>query len=180
VSDLRPWLEMELTRQLSPVTAPASLSHTAWTAIQTRPEKRRAATGGWVLWPAVAFMLLFACGALFRNMRDITQLTGQELRSLADSSLACDFWSDDPAEIRNWVKSKGNIDVDIPVAHPGAARLMGARLIRVRGTLVAAIAYRMSNGAATLLVARQRPEGQLYEVAFSGGESQGACLLCHL
>jgi hypothetical protein len=125
-------------------------------------------------------MLLFACGALFRNMRDITQLTGQELRSLADSSQACDFWSDDPAEIRNWVKSKGNIDVDIPVAHPGAARLMGARLIRVRGTLVAAIAYRMSSGAATLLVARQRPEGQLYEVAFSGGESQGACLLCHL
>jgi hypothetical protein len=167
---------MELTRQLSPVTAPASL----WTAIQTRQTRQRAATGGWVLWPAVAFMLLFACGALFRNMRDITQLTGQELRSLAESSQACDFWSDDPAEIRNWVKSKGNIDVDIPVAHPGAARLMGARLVRVRGTLVAAIAYRMSNGAATLLLARPRPEGQLYEVAFSGGDSQRACLLCHL
>ncbi|MGD1072798.1 MAG: hypothetical protein ABSB15_21970 [Bryobacteraceae bacterium] len=176
MSDLTPWLEMELTRQLSPVVAPASL----WNSIQTQRTERRVEAGGWVLWPAVAVMLFLACGALFWNMRDITQLTGRELRSLADSSLACDFWSDDPAEIRNWVKSKGNIDVDIPVAHSGAARLMGARLVRVRGTLVAAIAYRMSNGAATLLVAKPRAGSQLYEVAFSGGDPQGACLVCHL
>ena len=176
MSDLRPWLEMELTRQLSPVTAPPEL----WTAIQERPVKQRVATGGWVLWPAVAFMLLFACGALFRNMRDITQLTGQELRSLADSAPACDFWSDDPAEIRNWVKSKGNIDIEIPAERSGANRLAGARLLHVRGNVVAAIAYRMSSGAATLLVSGGRAGNQLYEVSFPAGDSQGDCLLCHL
>lgn len=176
MSDFRPWLEMELTRQLSPVTAPPSL----WQSIETRPTMQRVTTGGWVLWPAVAFMLLFACGALLRNVRDITQLTGQELRSLADSPQACDFWSDDPAEIRNWIKSKGNIDVEIPAERSGAIRLAGARLLRVRGNVVAAIAYRMTGGAATLLVSGGHPRNQIYEVAFSGGDSQGDCLLCHL
>jgi len=173
VSDLRPWLEMELARQLSPVAAPASLS---WTAIEARRTERRMATGGWVLWPAVALMLLFACGALFRNMRDITQLTGQELRSIADSPQACDFWSNDPAEIRNWVKSKGNIDVEIPPGRSSAVRLIGARLAHVRGKLVAAIEYQVGNSTATLVVSRH---GQ-NEIASAGGDSQGACLLCHL
>ena len=176
MSDLKPWLEMELARQLSPVAAPASL----WNSIGDRQSRQRASVGGWVLWPAVALMLFFACGALLWSMRDITQLTRSELRSLAGAGQACNFWSDDPAEIRNWVKSKGNMDVDIPVDDSGAVRPMGARMVRVRGTLVAAIAYRMSSGAATLLVSSRRAGSQLYEVALSGGDSQGACLQCHL
>jgi hypothetical protein len=190
VSDLRPWLEMELTRQLSPVAAPESL----WNSLQTPRTKCAVPRREWLLWPAIALTLLFACGALFWNMRDITQLTGQEVRSLTNPSQACDCWSDDPVAIRNWVKSKGNIDVDLPAQRSGAVRPIGARLVDVRGTLVAAISFHVENGvengAATLLVSNRRfsgPDlvswkmgGQVYEMASAASDSQGACLLCHL
>jgi hypothetical protein len=181
---------MELTRQLSPVAAPESL----WNSMQTPRTRRQVTRRDWVLRPALAPMLFFACGAVLWNMRDITQLTGQEVRSLTNPSQACDCWSDDPVAIRNWVKSKGNIDVDLPAQRSGAVRLIGARLVEVRGTLVAAISFHVEsgveNGAATLLVSNRRfsgPDlvswnmgGQVYEVASAGSDSQAACLLCHL
>jgi hypothetical protein len=204
---LRPWLEMELTRQFSPVSAPESL----WNSIQS-PARRRAGAGvgarPWVLWPVTALILLLASGGA--RPGNMAQLTPRELRALATPSTPCDFWSDDPVEIRNWVKSKGNIDVDLPAERSGAVRLIGVRLVRVRGTLVAAIAYRTGNGAddgtGTLLVANRRSEenyppathafsrtgssvypglfswsmrGQDYEIA-AAGDSRAACLLCHL
>jgi hypothetical protein len=205
---LRPWLEMELTRQFSPVAAPESL----WGSIQSSARPRPHVGAGaraWLLWPVAALIVLLASGGA--RVRDIAQLTPQEVRMLAETARACDFWSDDPAEIRNWVKSKGNINVDLPDGRSAAARLVGARLVRIHGSLVAAIAYQTGDGAGALLVRNGRPEekapvvrhvfsrtessgrpglyspglyswsmgGRTYEIA-SAGDARGACLLCHL
>ena len=55
---------------------------------------------------------------------------------LGASSL--DFRSDDPAEIRSWVKARVNVDIDLP-AGSSRVRLLGARLIRFNGAPVAAV-----------------------------------------
>src|SRR5262249_47548713 len=90
-----------------------------------------------------------------------------------------------------------------------AVRLLGARVLRRRGVPVAAVAYQVGQGDATLLVSRAQPAGSgntaapkhpLAKVGFSAGarafswsmrqqtyalatsvvsDPQIACLLCH-
>jgi hypothetical protein len=113
-----------------------------------------------------------------------------------------DLRSEDPLEIRTWVKAKTNIDIELPGS--GAVRLLGARLIRLDGAPIAAVAYKVGDSAATLFVCRKRSvtggnepikhvfsrvnaqlftwsmREQVYTIASSSAkEPQAACLLCH-
>jgi hypothetical protein len=131
---------------------------------------------------------------------------GVEMARLAEHELVAsslDFRSDDPAEIRRWVKAKVNVDIDLP-AGPPVVRLLGARLIQFKGTPVAAVAYRVGDDDAALLVMPKRSAAtarhqfsrvdsagsvrlfawsmrrQEYAIAFAGTrDPQDACLLCH-
>jgi hypothetical protein len=160
------WLERELTRQLSPVAAPDSL----WNRIQfTRPVPRAVATG-WVLWPVLTILMMFASGDLIWQMtrsrgtlRQMTQFPGRHLRIVAGATPTCDFWSNDPAEIRNWVKTKQNIEIEAPPAVDRGDSLVGVKLVSAHGRVVAAVAYRGGRGESALLVSN----------------SAATCLTCH-
>ena len=207
-SNLGSWLEGELARQLSPTAAPDAL----WSRIALAPRKAVRAEPAWLLWPAVAAVFALACAGLLWElaqargpMRDTTQLTPQELRTLASNTRPFDFASDNPAALRRWVKSKTDIDIEMPNGHSGAIRLLGARLATVRGLLIASISYKVGDDAAVLFVSRRSGAGwrlaaakhafaksepnlvtwnmgrQVYTIAFAGtGDSRGACLLCHV
>jgi hypothetical protein len=208
-----PWLEKELTRQLAPLPAPDSL----WRRInQPVPDQRPATAPDWVFWPVAAAMVLLALAGLLRARgphRDTGRITEQEMAVMAYSRGPLDLRSDDFEATRAWVKSQVDIDVEIPAGQPaaerGAVRLLGARLIRLRGLPVAAIDYQVGDRVATLIVSgrsaglsqdapasrhvfsRIEPaEGmrivswnmrnQTYAIAYSGApNSHAACLLCH-
>lgn len=205
------WIETELHRQFRPVTAPDAL----WERIhQNRPRPVAPAPSVWRM-PVLATLVVLISAGLFvelRNsrasVRDMAQVTDQELRLFADPSTGQTFPSDDPAKIRNWIKAKGNIDVELPSSRSAAVRLLGARLVSVRGALIAAVAYTVGEDSATLLVSRRTAccnatagsrhlfskvntsggkslfswdmKEQTYTIAYAGAnDPQGGCLLCH-
>ncbi len=202
-----PWLEMELARQLGPVAAPELL----WDRVQQQQVPRRDRPVSWALWPIAAALLLMASGgAAWRIVRGrdagagIARLAEHELRAIVDNSKSLDFRSDDAAQIRTWVKAKTNIDIELPAGR-SAVRLLGACVIRLKGTPVAAVAYRVGDDAAALLVMEKgsattsrhlfsraesagsarliswRMRQQEYMIAFAGGKDpHGACLVCHV
>ena len=182
------WIEKELARQLSPVRAPDSL----WSRVESARRGARSLPpggrqAGWILWPAVAMMLLFASGDLLwevgKARASIAPLTEQDLEAVADGA-ACDFKSSDPVQIERWVKAKTSMDVNLSCGCPGNAQLVGARLIRKRGAVIAAIAYQVGNDAATLLVSDKHSLfrwNRDYSIAWSGSkDNRGACNQCHL
>jgi anti-sigma factor RsiW len=155
------WLEAELTRQLAPVAAPEAL----WDRIRNpRPSVRPAST--WALWPAITLTILAASCILVWQIShargaitDLSQLSDHELQTLiADSvgsSRGMALSSADPIEIRNWVKTRCNIDIALPNGSPASVRLLGARLIRAQGLTIAAVAYKVAGEPATLFVSRR-------------------------
>jgi hypothetical protein len=211
-----PWLELELARQLSPVSAPESL----WDRIEQPRVPRRQSRFHRALWPVAAMAALMVSSlaawrvGIARNpAADIEKLAGQELLGLTGNPRRLDFRSEDPRQIRNWVKANADIDLDLPadrlLSGSSDVRLLGARLIERRGTRIAAIAYRVRDGAAALLVSRGRSTAeansatpthrfarlesagnawlvswsmreQVYALASSvANDPQAACLLCH-
>jgi len=204
---MAPWLEMELARQLSPVAAPESL----WDRIHVehvQPVPRRAGGFRWELWPAAAALLLLASGGVIWQagardpVADMEKLATQELHQFH----GLDIRSEDPAEIQTWLKANANIDIALPGS--GAVRLLGARLIPRRGAPVAAVAYRVGDNDATLLVSKKhwvfsgkaaskhvfsriesaggarffswRTREHVYTIASSmTKDPQAPCLLCH-
>jgi hypothetical protein len=213
------WLEKELTRQLAPVTAPESLWDRIgeWDRInEGRAGQRRRVSLERIFWPVAAAMVLLALAGVLRTLgtdRDPDKLAEQELATMAGVSRGFDFRSESFEDTRAWVKAAANIDIDLPPGQPaadrGIVRLLGARLIHVRGLPIAAIDYRVGDEVATLFVSGKRAgltgnteasrhlfsktgsprktrlfswnmRNQTYTIAFSGAEiHQGACLLCH-
>lgn len=177
-------IEKELARQLAPVRAPESL----WGRIDAaRRTGRSSAQAGWILWPAVALMLLLASGDLLweigKARASLAPLTEQDLEAVSDGA-ACEFKSSDPVQIERWVKAKTRMDVNLSCGRPGNARLVGASLIQKRGAVIAAIAYQVGNDAATLLVSDRHSLfrwNRDYSIAWSGmKDNPGACNQCHL
>jgi hypothetical protein len=204
------WLEKELARQLAPVAAPESL----WDRVNSRQRKpRRRISLEWAFWPVAAAMLLLTLAGIIGTLkadRNPDRLTEQELAAVGAPG-EYEFRSDSFDETRAWVKAEANIDIDVPSSSgtTGHVRLLGARLIRLRGSRLAAIDYRVGDQAATLLVSGKRagltgnteesphlfsrtnPAGnerlvswnmrnQAYTIAYSGPKnSRAACLLCH-
>ncbi len=141
------WLEAQILRQMAQVKAPDTL----WKRIETERRARRATPRtGWMLWPAVATILLFASGDL---LWEIDKARGDVIR-LSDREIA-GLTSEDPAEISGWVKAKADMDVDLSCCHNPEVRLFGVRLLRVKDEIVAAISYQMHGKSATLLVSKK-------------------------
>jgi hypothetical protein len=141
------------------------------------------------------------------RLRQFAPVSDQELRVLADPSSGVSIASDDPMKIRDWVKSRSSIEVEIPSTRSEAIRLLGAKLVQLRGSLVAAIAYRVGADSATLVVTKAaccnadagsrhlfskagtaggtalvswEMRDQAYTIAYAGsGALHGACQLCH-
>jgi len=177
------WIEKELARHLAPVPAPESL----WGRVEAaRRSARSSPQAGWILWPAVALMLMLASGDLLLEMgkarASMAPLTEQDLKALADGD-ACDFKSADPAQIERWLKAKTKMDVNLSCGRAGNAHLVGASLIRRHGAVVAAIAYQVGNAAATLLVSDRSSVfgwNRNYSIAWSGPKDDpAACNQCH-
>jgi hypothetical protein len=210
LDEATPWLARELSRQLAPVAAPDGL----WAGIQeARSAPRRSFSFRWTVWPAFAALTLISCAGLLRELTGVNRLTQSELAEIGAGSKDPDFRSNDFSAIRAWVSAQANIDIDLPpgqsVAGARPVRLIGARLIRFRGSRVAAIDYRVGDRVATLLVSGKRPRlswttepsqhlfsqirtqgggralswdmgNEVYTIAFAGArEFHGACLICH-
>ena len=169
------WLETELARQLCPVTAPDSL----WSRIHEQRRPLRVCPHPWTAWSiAAAALLLLSAGLAWRlgatrdPSADLESLAGQELRGIADGTGKIDFRSDDPEEIRNWIKARLDVDVrplDQPVPGMGVVRLLGARIVRLGSSSVVAIGYRVGDDFAAMLVTDGR--GRLPGVAAQGHTS---------
>ena len=199
------WLEIELARQMGPVAAPEAL----WERIHEQQAPRRG--GSFRLWPVAAALLLMASGLVAWRIslaRDpasaMEKLAEREFIALASGPQELDLRSGDPREIRTWAKAKANVDIELP--RSGSVRLLGARLIRLNGSPVAAVAYNVGDSAATLLVSRNADGGaakkehvfsrvesaggarlvswsmreQVYTIASSAAKDpEAACALCH-
>ncbi len=200
------WLEVNLREQLRPVSAPAGL----WSKIQAPGAGRRAESDPTrLLWPAIALLMLLASADLLwefskarGGLRQIAQPDAAELAALAASPEACELNSNDPVHIRQWIKSHSGIELELP-AHSPSARVTGARIANIRGTLVASVRYEAGDNSergGTMLVWKSgKPFTGRHEATRAGSEmvswSQGenifaavpaegssareACLLCH-
>jgi hypothetical protein len=169
MADLREdhsWLEKELTGQLRMVSAPDTL----WRGIheQRRPLRVRPRLWmSWRKWPVATAALITVVSAMiwrFGVPRDpagnLETLAGRELRGLADGTGKTDMRSNDPGEIRAWVRARSDIDVRLPErlpdrSSPGnkAVRLLGARMLQVARHPVAVITYKVGDDFAAMLVA---------------------------
>ena len=115
--------------------------------------------------PAVALLLLVGVFAK-RSPSSQTPLSGPQFaefavdahRKHAEGTLALDVHSESEQALNEFFKSKSQISLALPAspALPGEERpyrVEGARLLRVRGTAAAYIAYRMQSGLVSLIVA---------------------------
>jgi hypothetical protein len=166
MADIKTWLEIELTNQFRPVMAPDSL----WDRIQSHPAQRRGRRP--LTWPRLSWIslaiatLLLAVVFGFRlssHQRDPTYLTDQDFRDVSNAATGSSFPSGDPAKIRKWLKDSGNFDIPLPSVPATRVRLLGAKLVKLRGSLVASVAYHVGgdndsdNATAILLVRRKKP-----------------------
>jgi len=182
------WLERELQAGLAPVVAPAGL----WYRIQA-PK----GTGSRLLWPVIAVLMLLASAELLWQLRAVTRPSSSELAAIAADSDQCDLWSTDPARIRQWVKTHSGIEIALP-PHSTSARLVGARVLKVKGTTVASLAFESSGRRGNMLVWRGEeharhaaPTRDAQLISWTQGENvfavsaanemtaRGACMLCH-
>jgi len=199
--DLSDWttVESELARDLGPVAAPDAL----WDRIERgRPPRAKPS----LTWPiAAALTLVAASGGLWWLHGTPAGLEDFAVTELHADPGLLDLHSDDPGEIRRWVKAQVGIDLELPARRPtGEIRLLGVRLMERKGAPVAAVAYRVGRANAALLVSRANGAGegehrltrshagrgvpvfswrmreQVYILACSLEENpQEACLLCH-
>jgi len=181
-----------LLREMAQVKAPDTL----WAGIRAEQRARQTPVRtGWMLWPAVAMVLLLASGDL---LWEFGKARGSVIR-LSDHEVAR-LTSDNPGEIRAWVKTKTDMDVDLACGQTGRVRLSGVRLLRVKGELVAAISWQSEGKPGTLLVSRKgmvfrRMEPQSADsrlVSWTGrdrsfaiawqhaGDVEASCLRCHV
>ena len=208
------WLEKELARQLAPVAAPQSL----WDRINGGPQAhepqaqrirpRRRAMVQAILWPAAAALLVTALGVAYlnRGSRE-NRFTEQELALLATHP-GFDFQSDNFGDARRWVKTRANIDIEVPQRYPaannGLIHVVGVRLAKLHGLPIAAVDYKVGDEVATLVVSGRRAgltgddmgpslhlhsrrgltywnmRNETYTIAFQSVKNpHGACMLCH-
>jgi hypothetical protein len=188
------WLDLELAHRLTPMEAPEGL----WERVENglRPPVRRSAFTNrlWAWQMAAMATVVLAMGALWiANLKepalDIRQLAASGQWRSTDLGLR----SQDPGEIRRWLRRQAGLDVPLPAST--AVRLDGARVLRRGGQRVAAVEYRVGRDTVTLLVAKAdlrtplpahggrvaawQAHDQVYAVAGSTGRVEAACQLCH-
>src|SRR4051794_19674690 len=113
-------LEAELRATLGSVEAPRGL----WSRIQSPPPMRppRSLASSRLVWAAGVFFLFAVSTDLIWNvsmagggLRHMAQLDTHDIAAFADAPEQCDLCSDDPARIRQWVKSRSDIDIELPL-----------------------------------------------------------------
>lgn len=174
------WIEKHLARELSPVSAPRSL----WGRVEAaRRSDRPSSRAGWILWPAVAAILLVASGDLAWEVGkahgSLAPLTGRDI-----DTISCDFQSSDPVEVERWVKAHTNVEIGLSCGRAAGARLRGAKLIEKRGASFGAVAYQVGADAAVLLISGRHSLfgwNQEYAIAWTGSkDNPAACSHCHI
>jgi hypothetical protein len=166
MADMKSWLEIELTNQFRPVMAPDSL----WDRIQSHPAQKRDRLS--LTWPRLSGIALATATVLLAvvfgfqlnsHQRELTYLTDQDFRDVSNATTGSSFPSSDPAKIRKWLKDSGNFDIPLPSEPATRVRLLGAKLVKLRGSLIASVAYHVGddnngdNATAVLLVRRKKP-----------------------
>jgi hypothetical protein len=193
--------EPELSRHLGPVKAPDQL----WERMNAAPSARaslRSNRTGWNpvwAWTGALALVALATGLTLWLNRD---LSGEQLavRALDRTPEQLQFRTDDPAELRAWVKTGTSLDVPLPVRTSSAVQIVGANVSRL-GTPTAEISYLVGGVAATLVVSKIAMQGdgrhafvksgsyhgstfqswtmrgQMYTIA--SADAKVGCILCH-
>jgi hypothetical protein len=158
------WIEQELERSLRRVSAPEEL----WDRIQSPKHARTRVRTRFMAWATVPVLTFVA-------------LLGSHSRN----NPAIQFHSNDPAEIRAWVKANAGLDVPL---HAG--NLAGADVVSAH---TAQIAYIVAGRNLSLLVSdnpvsvRRNGKsvswttgGQTYLLACAEPQDFKACVMCHV
>jgi len=149
----RKWLEGELARQLGPVRAPDSL----WARIERERRRRNSGTRRsfeWVLWPAVALMLMIASADLFWELGR-ARVAWREMAPAANGEEA-------PSHPHKWLISRPHP----PVSNSGMA--------------LASFDCKAAADPALFLVSQEAPSiGWSSPAAVPELREGGACGLCH-
>ncbi len=183
------WLEMELCEALRPAAAPAQL----WDRIREpryKPKPRPMLRAAWPI--AAAIALAIGAGIVWLRAdgkpapTDLRQLAIEQLRD----RMPLELHSSNPAEIKRWLREHTGAEAPLP-PHSGA-ELLGARVVRAGTVRVGAVAYRVGEHEAMLLIAHtstpDTPHGRMawsargvsYALAFADDtHSEAACRLCH-
>jgi hypothetical protein len=76
------------------------------------------------------------------------------------SAISLDYSTDDPADLRRWVKTSTGLEPAMGVNRPAEDgdryQPVGARLVELNGARAVGIAYRVDSLPVTLLIARER------------------------
>jgi hypothetical protein len=77
-----------------------------------------------------------------------------------ESAAPFDYSTDDPAELRRWVRDSTGLEPQIGIIRPAEDgnryRPVGARLVELNGARAVGIGYRIDSRPVTLLIARER------------------------
>lgn len=194
-------LGLILSRNLYRVPAPEEL----WLRIQDpRPAGSPAISAGNRLLVAVALSVgVLACG--FLAIRVLNAANPILKEAFAGAAGNVEFQSNQPARIRQWVNAQAGIDIPLSAAPPSTVQLIGAS-VRRGASPEAAVAYRVNNRDAVLLVAKSDTalrygaghgpitskqvkdlqvsswtmRGHSYTLAYAAsGDLRGACGICH-
>lgn len=119
----------------------------------------------WTVFVAVTALLMIAATLAANRSHPSTPISGQGLSRFAVSThkkhvqgeLALDVHSDSERQLNDWLRSKSELALALPVSSEAPAeirpyRLQGARLIRVGNRAGAYIAYQMQAGPVGLIV----------------------------
>lgn len=187
-------LDLELQRQLRPVDAPEEL----WARIQTRTRAKHTPNLRWLAGAFAGAAIVLCCLMLRSNATG--HLAKTAAQELAARSERVDFRSNDPAQIRAWVRSRAGMDV--PLASAGSVRFLGVALLQ-ESPCVVCVSYRIGGKRGDLVIARggsRGPKhssmqhlssgnasilawaaaGQTYVVAAPVDNLQLTCSLCHI
>jgi hypothetical protein len=200
------WNEPELGRHLRPVKAPEELwdrvqnPKVARAPISSRPVRMGPVQPAW--FGAVAMVVIALAATWALRLRSEANLSNEQLavRALLNGHAELGLQSEQPAEIRAWVKEHTGIDLPEQMRSSRAVRLYGARMIR-KDVPTAEVSYRVGDMDVALVVSKMDSgkdvqhdvvvvgsdkdakyqswimHGQRYTVA--AADTKAACFLCH-
>jgi len=158
--------EEEFLVQLKAPSCPAIQSHRQAAVVQEESGLFWQRLMGWKVFMPVAALLTLVATIATNLSLPTTHLSGLELSRFAVSTheqrvrgeLALDVYSDSEPQLNEWLGSKSQLAMVLPVSSEVPAdvrpyRLQGARLIHVHDKAAAYIAYEMQSGPVGLIVA---------------------------
>jgi hypothetical protein len=196
-------VEKILRKRLRRIEAPSEL----WAQVQSGEHLSARTSPTWIPWASTVAAVVAVVGGwtLWQGKQAPLSTEALAVAALKDGGAHLELRTDEPDEVRRWVRAQSGIEIPLPPVHDPTVRIMGANIIQ-GAVPVAEISYRVGEDTATLLVAkdptgaRSLPgheareaesyksarvsswsmRGQAYTLASaSSGEFKSACLLCH-